>query len=99
MFTADFSDRVQVSRRRNDRPERCSAHRFKDKTGGLAVCGLDCSLELGRVLLPAVVASVGAIECAAVAIGMPMCGTRAPLADTFRRRLFLETDNAPSVDP
>ncbi len=66
---ADVGDRLQISGRRNHRPERGSADRFEDEGGGLAVACLDGAFEFGGVLLAAVAAAVGAIEVAAVAVG------------------------------
>jgi hypothetical protein len=57
-FTADFSDRLQISRRRENRSERGPAHWLKNEAGCLTIGISDRSLELGRVLLSAAVASV-----------------------------------------
>src|SRR5580693_5968594 len=66
--SADLSDRLQVSRGRNDGSERCAADRFEDERCRLAVARFNGAFQLGCVLLPAVAASVGAVKGTAVAV-------------------------------
>src|SRR5207342_3633710 len=65
---AYFGDFLEVSRRRNNRPERRAAQWFEHKRCCRALGFGNRLLEFGHVLLSAVVTTVGAIEFAAVAV-------------------------------
>src|SRR6266478_1671729 len=60
---------LEVSRRRSHCPQRGSTDWFKDEGSRLAVGLIHCPLELGGVLLAAVVATVRAVELAAITVG------------------------------
>ncbi len=65
---ADFSDFFQISARRYDSAQGCSADRLKNH-GGNSVVGIgDCLLDLSGVLLAAIEAAIGAVIGAAITI-------------------------------
>ena len=68
MGAADLRNLLQVSGRRDDCSQGGAAEWLEDKSGSLAVRGADGLLKFLGILLAAVVAAVGAIEFAAVAI-------------------------------
>ena len=64
----DVGDALEIAGRRRNRTQRRSTHGLKDKCGGRTLRLSDGTLQFRGILLPAVVARVGAVEFAAIAI-------------------------------